>query len=196
MTTTLKNIHLAGSSLLPSRYELVRKLPRNGVVAEIGVAEGDFSMQIFKYASPAKLHLIDLWDPEYNYPYLPEIRDGDHCYETAYSKFVDEVKQEKVVFTRSDSLAAAQLFSDNYFDWIYIDTTHSYKRTLNELCAYKNKVKQNGVICGHDYIPGNINRGIEFGVIEAVKEFCVNYNFRYKFLTVDRFPSFAIERIS
>jgi len=37
-------------------------LPQNGVVAEIGVAEGHFSRTIFKTTKPRLLHLIDPWE--------------------------------------------------------------------------------------------------------------------------------------
>lgn len=196
MTVVLENKHLVGASLLPNRFELLRRLPSNAIVAEIGVAEGKFSQQIFKLTSPDKLHLIDLWDPNYDFPYLPDIRDGDHCFEVASSKFKQEITSGNVIFTRNDSLKAVNDFPDNYFDWIYIDTTHSYQRTFNELSAYMPKIKTNGILAGHDHTPGNINRGIEFGVIEAAKEFCYKNDFRYKYLTMDKFPSYALERIS
>ena len=37
-------------------------------------------------------------------------------------------------------------FKDDYFDWIYIDTDHSYPTTIGELEAYAPKIKENGII--------------------------------------------------
>ena len=43
------------------REDLLRFLPKNAVVAEIGVAHGDFSAQILEQSSPERLYLIDPW---------------------------------------------------------------------------------------------------------------------------------------
>ncbi len=43
------------------RHELIKYLPRNAVVAEIGVATGDFSERILTVCQPKELHLIDPW---------------------------------------------------------------------------------------------------------------------------------------
>ena len=88
-------------------------------------------------------------------------------------------------------------FNDNYFDLVYIDTSHSYKTTIEELELYSEKVKIDGVIAGHDYILGNWNGMIRYGVIEAVHEFCVKHNWEIMYLTTELNdnPSFAIRRI-
>ena len=89
-------------------------------------------------------------------------------------------------------------FEDNYFDWIYIDTNHSYNTTKNELEVAAKKVKDNGLICGHDYIMGNWTSGYKYGVIEALHEFCVLYNWEIIYLTIEQSipPSFAIRKIN
>ena len=64
-------------------------------------------------------------------------------------------------------------FEDSTFDWIYIDTDHSYELTYKELRGYAPKVKPDGIIAGHDYSMGNWIDAYRYGVIEAVNEFCV-----------------------
>lgn len=44
-----------------SRDELIALLPKGGVVAEVGVAFGDFSEVILARTLPKRLHLIDPW---------------------------------------------------------------------------------------------------------------------------------------
>lgn len=41
--------------------------------------------------------------------------------------------------------------SDNYFDFIYIDGDHSYEGIKRDLELYLPKIKQGGVVAGHDY---------------------------------------------
>jgi len=62
---------------------------------------------------------------------------------------------------------------------------------------YRTKVKENGIIAGHDYIVGNWNGLIRYGVIEAVHEFCLKYDWEILFITAElsNNPSFAIRRI-
>ncbi|MEX0773138.1 MAG: class I SAM-dependent methyltransferase, partial [Balneolales bacterium] len=84
----------------------------------------------------------------------------------------------------------------NYFDWIYIDTDHSYETTRDELRLYASKVKQGGIIAGHDYVKGNWITTYRYGVIEAVHEFCVNNDWELIYLTAEPIEnqSFAIRR--
>src|SRR5688500_9782878 len=60
----LKQIHLRNLKVLTDRIALLDVLPKNGVVAEIGVNKGEFSEEIIRRNHPSKLHLIDLWDSE------------------------------------------------------------------------------------------------------------------------------------
>jgi len=54
---------------------------------------------------------------------------------------------------------------DGLLDWIYLDTTHEYDRTLAELRHAARVVKPGGIIAGHDF-----SRAFP-GVVQAVMEF-------------------------
>lgn len=72
-------------------------------------------------------------------------------------------------FYQEDSCETSKRFPDNYFDFVYIDSSHLYPDTLHELEAYKNKVKPDGWLCGHDYSEKDwVN------VFRSVKEFSQN----------------------
>jgi hypothetical protein len=72
-----------------------------------------------------------------------------------------------------------------------------YKTTTDELQSYHLKIKPNGIIAGHDFILGNWDGIVRYGVIEAVYEFCVKYNWEIIYLTTELYtnPSFAIRKI-
>ena len=186
--TPLFNKHLQGAELLTSRKALLRRLPVNGIAAELGVANGDFSSSILSVNSPSKLHLIDIWGSQ---------RYNNSLYKNVLQKFNTEISKGKMEIHRKLSTEAVEDFEDNYFDWLYIDTSHCYKGTKAELELYASKVKTGGVIAGHDYMMGNWTKQYRYGVMEAVHEFCVNAGWRIKFLTMDMSEnqSFAIERI-
>ena len=109
----------------------------------------------------------------------------------------DEIEKNIISIYRSDSINATNLFDNEFFDWIYIDTDHSYETTCKELNSWSSKVKQEGVIAGHDYMMGNWLKTQRYGVIEAVHQFCVEDNWQIIYLTADQTEniSFAIKRI-
>lgn len=66
---------------------------------------------------------------------------------------------------RMDSVCAASMFPDNYFDMVYIDTSHFYEPTKSELEAWEPKVSK--YMSGHDYItPRKEHQGVKKAVDE------------------------------
>jgi hypothetical protein len=186
--TPLLASHIQNCQMLTNRNELLKTLSKNGTIAELGVATGGFSLDILKYALPQKLYLIDAWDSaRYNQDLLTNIQQV----------LAKNIQIGQVFLKRMLSHQAVTEFPDQYFDWIYIDTTHTYQQTKLELELYAPKIKCGGVIAGHDYCMGNWEKSFKYGVIEAVHEFCVKHNYRLKYLTMDitEAQSFAIEKI-
>jgi predicted O-methyltransferase YrrM len=112
-------------------------------------------------------------------------------------KFKNEIGLQKVVINLGYSTSVVNNFEDSYFDWIYIDTNHSYETTKEELNLYSPKIKKGGIIAGHDYIVGYWNGLVKYGVIEAVNEFCICNDWELVYLTMEnRDPrSFAIRKM-
>lgn len=185
----LSDVHIRNAKLITNREELLRILPQNGVVAELGVDEGDFSSLILSINKPKKLHLIDFWGSKrYNQDKRKKVE----------SRFQGNIENKTVEINLGLSTTVVDDFKDNYFDWVYIDTSHSYKTTIEELELYRKKVKVDGIIAGHDYILGNWDGLVRYGVIEAVYEFCIRHNWEIIFLTTElnESLSFAIRRIA
>ncbi|WNO61811.1 class I SAM-dependent methyltransferase [Rheinheimera sp. MMS21-TC3] len=181
--------HIEQARLITDRQELLQLLPKGGTVAELGVANGDYTKQILNISAPKKLHLIDIWQSE---------RYNETLFQNVCKKFGAELSKGQVQIHRKLSVEAADDFPDHYFDWIYIDTTHCYKGTKAELETYASKIKPGGIIAGHDYTMGNWNSQFRYGVMEAVHEFCVKQGWRIKYMTMDlsENQSFAIEKIN
>ena len=185
----LQEKHFAQLTAVANREALLKLLPKNGVVAELGVNKGEFSAKILALSHPAILHLVDMWGP---------IGKQQKLQKQVEWQFASEINVQKVVLHVGSSTAMAAQFADHYFDWIYIDTDHSYITTKAELEKYAPKMKPNGIISGHDFTIGNWNGSVKYGVIEAVYEFCVLYNWEIIYLTMEQneHPSFAIRRLS
>ncbi len=112
-------------------------------------------------------------------------------------RFQKEIDAGKVIIIRDTSEKELKKFENGYFDWVYIDTAHSYQQTVKELELCRLKVKDDGIIAGHDYCQGNINKAIAYGVVQAVNQFCIKYNWEFIYLTheTERTLSFAIKKI-
>lgn len=184
----LKNRHLSNCKLIANRNVMLELLPKGGVVAELGVNRGDFSELILRICKPQFLHLVDSWSSErYHLGLRYHVE----------SRFRQELSSGQVVIHQGISTHVVTEFEDFFFDWVYIDTDHSYEVTRSELQAYKSKIKLGGVIAGHDYIQGNWKKGLRYGVIEAVHEFCLVENWELIYVTTElsMHPSFAIRKM-
>lgn len=183
----LEQKHVENCRIVCNRKELLKKLPPNGVIAEIGVYLGDYALEMLEATTPSKLFLVDRWDGPFK-----------QCKPVVDKKFAEEVKNGRVTIMQQDSLEALRSFDDEFFDWIYLDSDHSYAHTKLELEIACKKIKKGGLICGHDYTKGVWEAWwYRFGVIEAVNEFCLNHGYEFAFLTLDKggFFSYAIRKI-
>ena len=143
---------------LPPREYLLKALPKHAVGAEIGVWRGEFAIDLMRRAKPDRLHLIDPWEfmPEksgsvYGGSVAKQQADMDAIYNAVAAQFAGPIKAGRVVMHRTTSAAAALEFSDEYFDWVYIDGDHSYEGVLADLRAFTPKVKRGGLVTGDDY---------------------------------------------
>jgi hypothetical protein len=72
---------------------------------------------------------------------------------------------------------------DRYFDWIYLDSTHSYEGTVKELDLIRTKLKRGAILAGDDWHddPAHRHHGITKAVLEAVS--------RGEYEEISRFPA-------
>ena len=186
----LKQKNITNLKMLLDRQAFLDAMPVGGVVAEIGVNEGEFSEKILKTAKPSKLHLVDAWgDPT---------RYTDQLKLKVHDKFSKEIASGQVEINVGFSTDVLPKFPDKYFDWVYLDTDHTYKTTAAELDILRRKMKPGGIIAGHDYTVGNWVAGFRYGVIEAVNKLCVEDDWELIYLTSETHQcrNFAIRKLS
>jgi len=160
---SLEEQHIKNTRVYVDRISLLKNImPKNSICAEIGIAEGDFSKQIYNHQKPGELHLIELSKKYIN-----------HC----ETRFEDEILSKKIIIHQGYSHDVLKSFPDNYFDWVYLDGDHSYDTVKKDLLASKNKIKSDGLIMLDDYINFSYQEMLQYGVVKAVNEFCVNENY-------------------
>jgi hypothetical protein len=195
--------------IFSTRKQLVAALPRQAIVAEVGVQRGDFSRSILRKAKPRRLHLIDCWEEyrdslEFPHDGSPGSQsDHEQNYALVKNRFATQIAARSVELHRGYSIPVLKSFPDSYFDWIYIDANHTYEAVSSELATALPKMKPGAVIAGHDYINTRHWKNLGFGVVEAVDEFCVEHGWEIIGKTsgpgwdIDRTdnPSFAIRQV-
>lgn len=135
------------------RDRMLGQLPKNAVVAEIGVWEGFFSGRIMEICQPATLHLIDPW------LYMPEFantgfgrKKNEHLMERKWHDVVARFKdQPQVQVHRGLSEVVLGGMPDGSLDWVYIDANHNEPFIGNDLALCLAKVKHEGIIAGDDF---------------------------------------------
>ena len=185
--TELQAKHLEHLKTIVNRETLLEYLPKQGVVAEVGVLKGDFSQLILSKCQPKQLHLIDVWAGKEGLENLEEVK----------KRFSAEIRNGQIILHQGLSANVLKQFPNGCFNWIYLDTDHTYQSTATELKLSAQILNINGLILGHDYLTGNWNGGVRYGVVEAVNEFCVQEGWEFIFLTAEthRHLSYGIKII-
>jgi hypothetical protein len=155
---------------LSTRETLIASLPKNGIVAEIGVDNGDFSKKILELSEPKELHLIDCWNNQSVevYGHDPANNSNENKY-NQYRYVIDRFWNDRNVYVvKKYSDIAASYYPNNHFDWIFIDANHLQAR--QDIEAWWDKVKPGGYITGHDYTMVGDYITVKRDVNEFVKE--------------------------
>jgi predicted O-methyltransferase YrrM len=129
---------------------------QNGMVAlEMGVFKGKsicfLANEIKKRSLSMKLYGIDRWASYQEYDEF--LKNAKDC---GVSEFIEPI--------RATSEVASKLFSDDTFDFLFIDGSHEYEDVKADLGFWYPKLKGGGIIAGDDYDPAHP------GVIQAVDE--------------------------
>lgn len=139
-------------------------------MAEIGVAAGDFARRVLcRWAGVYTM--VDAWKHLQDaYVDISNVCDVDHERNFRKARQVAAEFAPRVQMLRLLSSEAAKCFPDEYFDVVYLDANHSYDAVLADLAAWVPKIREGGVMAGHDYLDG-VRREGEFGVKKAVTTF-------------------------
>lgn len=172
--------------MIKSRFNISDILPNNIIGCELGVFEGDFSEVLINTEKFSKLYLVDLFDGLVEsgdtHGNNVKVKSGLELQESVINRFL---KDDRVVISKNDSISFLSFFDDEYFDFVYIDTSHQYEHTKAELELAFKKVKTGGIIAGHDY-----NEYQFHGVVLAVNEFSLVKNLPINLTSEDKLETF------
>jgi len=198
-------INIQDFAKLTSRYQIHTLLAATNVkkICEVGVDHGWNLTNLCK-CKPELSVAIYIWDfsPYYDF-YTKEFHERN------YTEIIRrKIEENDCIFPiRLDSIKAAKIFPDNYFDFIYIDASHDYESVRNNIEAYWRLIGKDCFMAGHDYLDGHKEipaenlriKGdpvrIEFGVKRAVDEFVLKNNLELAVINDENgIPSWVIQK--
>ena len=89
----------------------------------------------------------------------------------------ENLKDTDVQIIDGDSICVAEIFQDRFFDMVFIDASHKYEDVKADILAWMPKVKQGGIIAGHDYVESQ--KGVKRAVDEILGGNCIKGFYGY-----------------
>jgi hypothetical protein len=129
---------------------------KNLVGVEIGVYFGENSKSILDNLDIKKLYLVDPYEEglvgikEKNAPQF--IRNGAYSLLHSHSSKIEWIKKK--------SQDAVEDVPDN-LDFVYIDGDHSYEGAKRDIELYWPKIKEGGILAGHDFDNENVAKAVK-----------------------------------
>lgn len=172
---------LKNCKMYPSRTAVLSELPKNMVMAEVGVAYGDFTEILLRELQPKMFYALDLFEvitQQYEPWGRTTLSQKKMTHREFYeSRFKDQIAQGKMEVRQGFSWDALATFPDQFFDFIYLDAAHDYVPVVKDIEQMAKKIKPNGIMQFNDYgmfDPIGLNT---MGVSKAVNEFMIRENY-------------------
>jgi len=138
--------------------KMLNQLGLHGVGVEVGVQRGLYTKALLENWRNASLYVqVDLWEQQDNYNDIAnKPKNTQQTYMQESCSSAELMKQKgyvsEVVQCKDFSTECVKHFPDSSIDFVYIDARHDRQGVLEDLQAYWPKIKNGGVIAGHDYM--------------------------------------------
>lgn len=166
----------------PTRAELLAAcIERRGVGAEIGVLRGQHAAELLGTLDPFVLHLVDPWQSD----------DRDPAWRDAAGDVESLLGWHRAVrLHRSTGSAWLREQAEASLDWVYLDGSHEFGETCDEIDQACRVVRRGGIIAGHDLIV-EAHAYWGSGVVRAVIDACQRGRLRMIGVSRETFASWA-----
>lgn len=129
---------------------------------QIGSYRGQSTQMFLKSGAFKKLYCIDPWLPDYD----PNDEAATKEIVLAEQDFDRRFNGNEIIRKiKAKSTDVVNLFDNESIDFIYIDGCHTYEAVKEDLNNYYPKVKNGGIVAGHDWHKNWL------GVVKAVSQY-------------------------
>ena len=143
-------------------FEEARKIPADEIIVEVGCWIGRSTTSLaLAHPYPETLFVVDLftgtlWDGHPECFDLPGGKNALEWFKENLMKFAGFLPQIIV----GDSAESSQNFGDKSVSFCFIDADHDYKAVKADIISWIPKIKDGGIISGHDFHHGPIQKAL------------------------------------
>lgn len=174
----LRREHLQDARLYADRWHMIDHLgPKKvGVVAELGVALGDFSKALIERYDPETFYAIDvftlhqqerMWNQE-----TAKLLEGKTHVEFYLHRM--QAHRHRITVCEGDGAEQMNKLPDGSIDIIYVDGSHHYADVERDCSVACKKIKPQGLIIFNDYIVWSHLEKMWYGVVPVVNDLVVH----------------------
>lgn len=159
-------------------YEILSRLGKNPVGAELGVFRGSLSRRLLT-RKDLHLTMVDSWGV-----YRPGYAESGDLFATRIAEEhesarrsaeeVTEFASDRRAIIGKDTIAAADDVAEQCLDFVFVDADHSYEGCKADIEEWVWKLRPGGLLCGHDYAHPDYPL---WGVKRAVDEFAEAHDY-------------------
>lgn len=149
------NIHGWDDGISPVYQHMVAEAEDGMHFVEVGAWKGRSSafmaVEIANSGKQIKFDCVDTWKGDPNEQ--GHMEDYHVKTDTLFEHFIENMKPVEGYYNpiRATSLEASKLYEDNSLDFVFIDAAHDYDNVKADLAAWFPKVKEGGILAGHDW---------------------------------------------
>lgn len=154
--------------------KVAEQLPDNSICVEVGIANAESIIYLAKKLKSLgkKFTLYGVDDMSYgSYNQMNDI------FRNIYNAGVFDC----ITVIPKDSIEASKDFNDNSLDFVFLDSSHLYEPTKQEIMAWYPKLKDGCLLAGHDFFGHDeVNRAVREMIPEKIKRETINKPDQYQ----------------
>lgn len=177
----IPDLLLQTCQVVSSRTEILKRLPKKGIVIEVGTQTGKFARTLIDYLSPEKLYLADI------------------SYALFNNSFIESELQTGQVEKREGySWDILESFPNEHFDVIYIDAGHYYAQVARDIDSAYRKLKFGGYIILNDFTIWSPLEQVRYGIYKAACEAVIHYGLEMRYIGMhpEGYHDVALRKVS
>lgn len=133
--------------------------------AELGVWKGVTFLHLLNAFPELTMIGVDAWQPQPNNPFAG-VNGWSHEQHEARVRKQAQKFGDRAIIHKMWTTKAAPLVEDNSLDFIFIDADHGTQGVLNDIRAWAPKIKEDGIIFGHDINWITVKRAVEQAFVD------------------------------
>jgi len=178
-----------------SREEVLKLLPKEGVIAEVGVAYGDFTALLLETLAVKKLYAIDTFAIDMkNELWNEDVLQKAEMSHLAYykKKFQTAIENDQLTIMKGYSWDMLAMLPDKSLDYIYIDAGHGYDSVKKDSSLAIKKIKEDGILQFNDYCSSHVGTLDWYGVPKAVNELMIDHQLEMLYFCLSPYGSYDV----